>query len=58
MTDKPELVGEIMTTDFISISADMNISELTKLFSESKLEYTLVLDGKYLMDLVAEHDIV
>ena len=58
MTVKPELVGEIMTTDFISISADMNISELTKLFSESKLEYASVLDGKYLMDLVAEHDIV
>lgn len=56
--DKPELIGEIMSRDFLTISQGMNISELAELFGETRAECALVLEGKYLVGLVAEHDIV
>lgn len=58
-SDKPEVVGQIMTPDVYSASADQPIASLVPLFSDSGLHHLPVIDGnERLVGIVTQSDLV
>ncbi len=55
---QPETVGEIMEKEFITVPPEATTAEVVALLGKTRASCALVVDGKYLVGLVSESDIV
>ncbi|MGB1038725.1 MAG: CBS domain-containing protein [Bacteroidia bacterium] len=58
MKEKPEILRDIMSTRFLSITPDMETSELIEKMAETRADCALVVENQFLLGLVSDSDIV
>ena len=51
-------VGDIMTTDVITVTMDNTLGQIKKLFSENNCHHVLVLDDTSLAGLISDRDVL
>lgn len=51
-------VGDIMTTDVITVTMDNTLDQIKKLFSENNCHHVLVLDDTSLVGIISDRDVL
>jgi len=51
-------VGDLVQTDVVSVTADINLSEISSIMGDQHIHHLPVLDGDFVVGMICKHDVI